>query len=79
MNSTQTSMILEHLKAGKDITPAEALHGFGCYRLAARIQDLRDSGHIIHTEMDKAPNGKRFARYRLIPGDCLQPDLPFGG
>ena len=74
---SQTQEILKHLKTGKDLTPAEALHGFGCYRLAARIGELRAAGHNIHTEMGTAPNGKRYARYRLIPVDGLQRGLPF--
>ena len=63
---TQTREILEHLQGlgrGK-ITPLEALHNFGCFRLASRINDLRKEGHDIKTTMIEQ-NGKRFAEYSL--------------
>lgn len=56
--------VLSHLKAGNTITPIEALQMFGCFRLAARVCDLREKGHAIHTDIIKQ-NGKEFARYRL--------------
>lgn len=37
---TQNEMILEHMKSGKSITPAEALAEYGCMRLASRIADI---------------------------------------
>lgn len=60
---SQTSQILSHLKT-RPITPLEALSSYGCLRLAARIADLRASGHRIDTEMVEQDE-KRFARYRL--------------
>jgi len=39
----------------------------GVLRLAARIEDLRKSGHNIITEEVKH-NGKTFARYHLVKG-----------
>ena len=62
--NAQAKMIAAHLKAGKTITALEALQKFGCFRLAARIADIRKSGmHIVtsYTERD----GKRWATYRL--------------
>lgn len=62
--NAQMKLIENHLKKGKSITPIEALNLFGCFRLAARIADLRKSGmHIVtsYTEMD----GKRWATYRM--------------
>jgi hypothetical protein len=41
------------------------LAGCQCFRLAARIAELRDIGHNIHTTMIYS-NGKRYASYRLI-------------
>ena len=64
---TQTQKILEYLESGKTISPAEALVWAGCFRLAARIKDLSDAGHDIETAMKKDSNGRRYARYRLIP------------
>ena len=62
---TQTQQILQHLKQGNTLTPIEALNLFGCFRLGARIYDLKDMGYNIETEM-VTQNRKTFARYRLI-------------
>ena len=61
---SQTDMIHEHLLAGKSITPIEALRDFGCFRLAARIDDLRGRGVDIETLTEKR-NGKQYASYVL--------------
>lgn len=50
---TQKKQILEHLQGGHVVTPMRALHNYGCYRLSARIYDLRKEGHKIKTEMIK--------------------------
>ena len=64
---SQNRMILGHLKEFKSITSLDALSEFGCFRLAARIKDLRDAGHHIHTEMVELPRGgQRIAEYTLI-------------
>tara|TARA_Y100001978_G_scaffold196821_1_gene206804 strand:- start:331 stop:471 length:141 start_codon:yes stop_codon:yes gene_type:complete len=41
----------------------EALISFGCFRLAARIKNLKDSGMTIEKEMKQDENGKRYAVY----------------
>lgn len=61
---SQTEWILENLKHGP-ITPIDALQGCGCFRLAARIADLRQAGHDIITENRALPNGKTVAAYHL--------------
>ena len=61
---TATSRILAHLKR-KSITPLEALNLYGCFRLAAIIHKLRNSGMEIKT-VNKTQNGKTFAQYFLI-------------
>jgi hypothetical protein len=62
---TQTEWILKALKQRKDgLTAIDALTGCGCFRLAARVADLRRDGHAIVTESINQ-NGKYFARYRL--------------
>lgn len=61
---SQTIQIKEHLLSGKSITPMDALNLFGCFRLGARIFDLKRDGLNIKTEMVER-NGKRFAEYRL--------------
>lgn len=59
---TQTEQIKKHLIKWRTITPMEALNSFGCFRLAARISDLKREGLNIRTKMVEA-DGKRFARY----------------
>ena len=44
---SQCDVILQHLKSGKSLTPLDALRLYGCFRLAARIHDLRCAGHDI--------------------------------
>lgn len=63
--STQASRILAYLQRGNAIDPVAALDRFGCFRLAARIKDLRDDGHAIATERVTNDHGVSFARYRL--------------
>jgi len=71
---TQTQMILRHLQMFGSITPIEALEEYGCFRLAARINDLRDEHQIETTTIERVNKfGKkvRFAEYRLIKGQLL--------
>jgi len=61
---TQTETILAHLQSGGSITPIDALRDYGCFRLAARIKEIRDEGHPV--EMVWETDGeKRWARYSL--------------
>lgn len=64
-NQSQASAILQHLKEGKGITPIDALNLFGCFRLGARIADLKKMGYEIVTERIKVEGGKYVARYHL--------------
>lgn len=61
---SQNDQILAALRRGP-LTPLDALERFGCFRLAARVRDLRLQGHTILTETAES-NGKAFARYRLV-------------
>lgn len=61
---TQNTAILNHLEKGKSITPLDALKRFGCFRLGARIWELRERGHSIKKET-VFRNGKHFASYSL--------------
>ena len=63
---TQNERILIYLQSGKKITPIEALNKFECFRLAARISDLRNDGHLITTENILTKSKKRVAQYSLI-------------
>jgi hypothetical protein len=61
---TQKQQILSYLEKGKAITPLQALNKFGCFRLAARIADLRNDGLNIATK-NVTKDGKTFASYIL--------------
>ena len=62
---SQAKRSLEYLKAGNGITPMDALDLFGCFRLGARIADLKRMGYDIVTERVKVEGGKYVARYHL--------------
>lgn len=61
--------ILKHLQEKGSITPMEALEQYGCYRLGARVWDLRRDGHDISTTIvegrDRNGEPMKFARYSL--------------
>ena len=59
-NTSQNASILAHLHTGKTISPIEALIDFRCFRLAARISELRKAGHNIQTH-----KGNDYAVYSL--------------
>ena len=61
---TQTETILAHLQAGNSITPIDALREFGVFRLAARINDLREAGHDVDMVWE-TDGDKRWGRYSL--------------
>lgn len=61
---TQAQHILQLLQAGP-VTAIDALQHCNCFRLAARIKDLRDAGHDITTTHITLPNGKVVAQYTL--------------
>ena len=66
MTTSQKTTILAHLREHRTITALEALDQHQCFRLAARIKDLREEGHDIHTESVEIASGKRIAEYTLI-------------
>jgi len=61
---TQSEWILNQLKISP-VTPMEALAGCGCFRLAARIKELRQQGNDIKTKTLILPSGKIVAQYIL--------------
>ena len=63
---SQNKEILKYLQTGNKITPLEALNLFGCFRLGARIFELKEQGHNIETKRITLSNGKRVAEYQLI-------------
>jgi hypothetical protein len=60
---SQNALIKGWLLNGYSITQLEALNQFGCFRLAARIADLRNQGFKIDTKIVTLENGKRVAMY----------------
>jgi len=68
-SESQKKQILEHIEAFGSITPIQALNLFGCFRLSARIWDLRHEGHSIRTNIVKEHLTKRhtvnYAKYTL--------------
>lgn len=64
--TSQTAAIKAHLESGKAITPIDALNEYGCFRLGARIYDLKDAGMDIITEMVQQGR-KRYASYKIAP------------
>ena len=51
MGMSQNQQILDYLSSGKKLTSLDALNLFGCNRLAARINDLKQNGFNIESEM----------------------------
>lgn len=66
---TQKEMILDYMRQTGSITTADAVAEIGCYRLAARISDLKRDGVKVKSEPVTSRNrwGKkvRFKRYSL--------------
>jgi|TARA_R110000751_G_scaffold208867_4_gene312752 hypothetical protein len=63
---TQNSKILHHLQEGRSISPLKALGLYGCFRLAARIGELRAAGHHIETMIKADGTGRNYATYDLV-------------
>jgi len=61
---SQCEDIKAHLQAGYSLTALEALQRFQCFRLAARISDLKKEGmHIDAVMVADEDTGKVYARY----------------
>jgi hypothetical protein len=69
---SQNTEILAFLKTGHPLTAINALTYFSCFRLAARIQDLRDKGYRIETQM-VSNNGRHYAEYTMAVADRIPP------
>lgn len=67
-NEVQTYRIKEYLIRGATITQLDAIERFGCFRLAARIYDIRKAGLDVHKIMVKTAQGRMFAKYYLSHG-----------
>lgn len=75
---SQQDHILAYLRAGGRLTPKLALDRFGCFRLAARIYDLKAAGHAITERMVVVPGRDGttclVAEYSMeAPGELFAP------
>ena len=50
---TQNKRIEKYLLSGRTLTPLDALYEFSCFRLSARIYDLRKRGYDIESKPRK--------------------------
>ena len=66
---TQCDRVYDYIREFGSITPLQAMNDLGCYRLSARIKDLRDLGINIQSEMIPRINRYRetihVARYSI--------------
>ena len=67
---SQKQQILDHLRSidpvtndYRGLTPYEAIGLYRCFRLAARIEELRDEGHKIVSIRKTDRTGKTYAKY----------------
>lgn len=69
---SQTDKVLDYMEQHGSITQKEAYEAFGCFRLGARIADLRDRGVGIEWMLEEGVNRygekTRYARYWLKKG-----------
>ena len=65
-SASQTARIKAALLRGEKLTPMDALRRFGCFRLGARIWELRnEQGMDIRTGQFRTESGKIVAAYSL--------------
>ena len=64
---SQCAMIIDWLQRGFSLTQMQAVEKFGCGRLQARINELRNKGYNIKANMVRNElTGKKYADYTLI-------------
>lgn len=61
---TQNEMVLNHMRDYGSITPLQALRLYGCFRLGARIYDLKRKGINVVAKIIKNKK-KHFASYSI--------------
>lgn len=66
---TQCERIIKYMQDFGSITSAEAMSELGVFRLASRINDLKNQGYIIYTKIECGKNRygepTHYARYSL--------------
>jgi hypothetical protein len=68
VGKSQRVQVLEYLKKRNSITQVQALVEFGCFRLAARIEELRRAGYSIKSSPRTAENGSKYVKYVYAHG-----------
>ena len=70
MKNSQCTRILQYMENHGSITASQAMDDLGCFRLAARIADLRKRGYAIESQIVEGKNRHEetthYAVYRLI-------------
>lgn len=61
----QTDLLLRHMALHGHITQLEAISLYRIFNIKGRINDLRNQGWPIQTDMRTDATGKRYARYSL--------------
>lgn len=65
MKDTQCTKILDYMKEHGEITQREAIY-LGCYRLAARIADIKKAGTDITKETRRVENKDGSSSYIAV-------------
>ena len=63
MTDNQVKVLKGILDQGTHITALDALNWFGCFRLAARVYDLKQEGYNIEKYTQVNESGKRITYY----------------
>lgn len=63
---SKNQQIRNYLESGKSITALEALDLFGCFRLASRMNYLKNMGVKFKSEPFYTKGGAKIAKYSLI-------------
>lgn len=62
---SQTKILMEHLRRGEKITAMDALRICGCWRLSARVWDMRHLHGLNVKTANIRINNKNIAQYSL--------------
>lgn len=62
---SQKQRILQWMLEGNTITPLEALEKFQCFRLGARIADIKEMGYLVQSRFVTTATKKRVKQYYL--------------
>jgi hypothetical protein len=63
---SQLKAIEKDLKAGRKVSPMQALRDYGCLRLSARIFELKHKRHLNIESKLQHSGDLRWSEYRLI-------------